>query len=107
MSKTLKKSELVELVVRGMRMGRSIDSFEGEEWKVKAQTLIEAYLNPDPTKPYWQAEIESLVSGGTLLKAVKTLKNYTGLGLREAKDAVDHYKMNGWWNINEVGRIIK
>lgn len=105
--KSLKRSDLVELVVRGMRMGRNISSFEGEEWKVKARTLIDAYLNPDPTKPFWQDEIESHVTAGNMLRAVKTLKDYTDVGLRDAKDAVDYYKANGYWNINELGIIIR
>jgi hypothetical protein len=77
-------------------MGRNLTSFEGEDWKVKARTLIDSYLDPDPTKPYWQSEIESHVTAGNLLRAVKTLKDYTGLGLRDAKNAVDHYRHNEW-----------
>jgi ribosomal protein L7/L12 len=37
----------------------------------------------------WMAEVRELVAGGNKIQAIKVYREHTGLGLKEAKDAVE------------------
>jgi large subunit ribosomal protein L7/L12 len=41
------------------------------------------------TEPDWMAEVRSLKAQGKLINAIKVYRERTGLGLKEAKDAVE------------------
>ena len=105
MSKTITKANMVELIMRGVRMGKSNTSASEQDLKKSIVKLIDNYISTDQNAPYWQQEVETLISEGCQLLAIKTLKESTGLFLREAKDAVNFYKSNGYWNIDESGHI--
>ncbi len=41
--------------------------------------------------PHVRAEIDSLIAAGNPIKAIKILREHTGLGLKEAKDVIDNW----------------
>jgi ribosomal protein L7/L12 len=42
-----------------------------------------------PATAYWMADVQALKSGGKVIHAIKLYRERTGVGLKEAKDAVD------------------
>ncbi len=44
---------------------------------------------PDPNTPAWHHEVQALVQHGNVIAAIKVYRENTGLGLAEAKAAVD------------------
>jgi ribosomal protein L7/L12 len=97
MNKTLKRSDIVDMIVRGMRAGRQPSIREDID---HARKILENYLNYDPTKgPLWVQDVELSLGEGRKLNAVKIVKDNTGWGLRECKDAVDYYEKWGNWNV--------
>ena len=42
-----------------------------------------------------QKLVDQWLANGKTIQAIKEVRNGTGLGLKEAKDAVDHYKATG------------
>ena len=102
-TKTLKKSDLVQLVIRGM----SSSPENIGTWQEVAKTIVETYLNTDPTKKHWWAQqAEDHYKKGMKLAGVKAVKDATGIGLREAKHAYEYYEQYGSWNIDEKGQRI-
>ncbi len=41
--------------------------------------------------PHVRAEIDSLITAGNPIKAIKVVREHTGLGLKEAKDVIDNW----------------
>jgi hypothetical protein len=103
MSKTLKKSDLIEMVMRGIR--RNTVHFGTLE--EDAKRIVDNYLNNEPTNaPWWEAEVISYMKAGRKLAGVKALKDATGLSLKDAKQSYEYYENWGEWNITEEGRFI-
>ena len=44
---------------------------------------------PSPPTESWMAEVQSLRRSGKLIHAIKLYREHTGVGLKEAKDAVE------------------
>jgi ribosomal protein L7/L12 len=100
-TKTITRADLVEMVMLGMRPDTS-----REARYQRAQTIVNDYLNDTSSEPWWVAEVKMCHKNGLKLSGVKTLKDATGLGLKEAKDAYEFYDANGFFNINADGTII-
>lgn len=48
-----------------------------------------AYAQPTPDAQAWLAEVQALVRDGKKIQAIKVYRERTGVGLKEAKDAVE------------------
>lgn len=57
----------------------------------------ESRPKPGPGPVRGGETLEELVRAGSLIEAVKRVREQTGLGLAEAKERVDHFKAHGRW----------
>jgi large subunit ribosomal protein L7/L12 len=81
------------LVLKGMQLSEA----EAEIARLKDQlqraqgggTLAAPAPTPALDSAAWQSEVKSLVQQGQKIQAIKLYREKTGIGLKEAKDAVD------------------
>jgi ribosomal protein L7/L12 len=52
---------------------------------------------PDLQPSRGPESVEDLIRSGNLIEAIKRVREATGLGLAEAKDRVDHFRVHGRW----------
>lgn len=98
--KTLKKSDLIEMVIQGMLKNTvHLGNMEKD-----AERIVDNYLTTDLTnEPWWAADVISHLNNRQKLAGVKIIRESTGISISEAKEAVEYYMFWGTWSINENG----
>lgn len=84
---SLKRGETIEAIRRlcdstGLGLKESMDVIDGH---VRRRNGSHAYVSTDP----FPAEVDEALQRGNKIAAIKMLRLHWGIGLKEAKDAVD------------------
>jgi ribosomal protein L7/L12 len=88
--------ELDDLKARVAKLEQAVEALQTAAVQVATGSVPYGggQLAPQPavglgTEPAWMAEVHSLKANGNLIQAIKVYRENTGLGLKEAKDAVE------------------
>lgn len=84
------RARMAELEQRVARLEAQVAQLSSSSAGAPAGAPIEAAgYPPVPATAYWMADVRALKSGGKMIHAIKVYREHTGVGLREAKDAVE------------------
>lgn len=72
-----------------------------------AADIFMKHMNKSKPIRFTLPSVEAFIKNGKRIPAIKEVRNRTGLGLKEAKEAVDFFEVEGQWSMLVVDKLSK